>query len=131
KLLIRLASIERGIVLAGHETHGLDLEPIDDLLELRQSLPSKVGVIGGVGEISGEDDEVGLALKCIHPFDRVFERHIGFGIGRTLEAPMGVRELQEVEVIRGLAFRTARGATAELAEAGRKDYAPHSRPEQL
>jgi hypothetical protein len=55
-----------------------------------------------VGEIAGEDDEVGLLDKPVHGRHRLFERMRGVGIGRAAEAPMGVGELHEMEVAGGL-----------------------------
>src|SRR5438270_7853553 len=60
ELAIRLAVIERGIVLAGHEADLFRAQAGDQLLELRAA-PAPLGrIVGGAREIAGENDEVGL-----------------------------------------------------------------------
>ena len=97
RTLVRLAVVEARIVLARNEADVLDLQLADDgLNSLHAALALRV--VGGVREIAGEDDEVGLVGQAVDRDDRLFERMLGVGIGRALVAPVGVRDLDEVEV---------------------------------
>ncbi len=116
ELLEGLAVVERGVVLAGQIPHGLHLEPAGDVLEALHALLPLFGVVGRVREVAGEDDEVRLLLEAVDGGDGFLERALGVGIhGRSLEPPMGVRELNEVEFLR-LLHRFLPGG-AELRDA--------------
>src|SRR5476649_718505 len=92
------ALVERGVVLAGQEAHVLDVEGGDDFLEALHARAALGAVLGRVGQVTGEDDEVGLLRQAVHRDDGLFEGVLGVGIGRALVAPMGVRDLDEMEV---------------------------------
>ena len=109
ELLVRRAAVQRGIVLAGHEAHVLDLELADDGLELSQTPTPLDGVVGGVRQVAREDDEVGRFLQLVDRGDRLAQRDIGIGVGRTLETPMRVRELNEIELTIAASCRRAAG----------------------
>ena len=98
ELLVGLALVERGVVLARHKAHVLDTQRRDDLAEALHALAPQLGIVGGVGEVAGEDDEVGRAREAVHRSDGLFQRVLGIGIGRALVAPVGVGELHEVKV---------------------------------
>ena len=63
ELLEGFALVERGVVLARHEAHVLDAERRDDLLEALHARAPLLPIVGGVGEVAGEDDEVGLRAR--------------------------------------------------------------------
>ena len=102
ELLVGLALVERRVVLAGHEAHVLHLEFADDVAEFRQALPALLGVVGGVREVAGEHDEVGLLLEAVDGGNGLFERPLGVGVGRSFEAPVRVGQLHEIEIVGGL-----------------------------
>ena len=57
-----------------------------------------------MGQIAGKDEEVRLALQCIHSRYRLLQGHNSVGIDRGAgEAPVGIRHLQEDEVVPGRA----------------------------
>jgi hypothetical protein len=99
KLLPRLPVVERGVVLSRHEAHVLVPEAFDDVVELGQAPPSLFRIVGGVREVAGEDDEVRLKREAVHRCDRFLQRAARVRIhGRAVEAPVRVRQLDEVEV---------------------------------
>ena len=101
ELAVGLAVIERGIVLAGHEADLFRAQAGDQLLELREA-PAPLGtVVGGVREIAGEDDEVGLRIERVYRGDGFGQRARRVRVRRALEAPVRVRELHEEEFVRG------------------------------
>ena len=98
ELAIGLTLVQRGVVLARHEAHVLDGERGDDLAEALHALATQLGIVSGVREIAGEDDEVGLARQTVHGRHGLGQRVLGVGVCSTAVAPMGVGELHEVEV---------------------------------
>ena len=122
ELLVGLALVERGVVLARHEAHVLDGERRDDLLEALHALAPLLAVVGGVGEVAGEDDEVGLAGEAVHGRHGLLQRVLGVGIGGALVAPVGVGELHEVEVAAACAAACAAreqpGGEGDAGDAG-------------
>ncbi len=123
KLLPRLAVVERGVVFPRHEAHVLVLEPLDDVAELAEAPPSLFGIVRGVREVAGEDDEVRLELEAVHRSDRLRQRAARVGIhGRAVEAPVRVGKLDEVEVV----FRRA-GELGTAREARGEHYAAQPR----
>ena len=111
-------------MLTGHEADVLYLELADDLLELGKPLPAHFRVVGGMGQVAGEDDEVGLLGQAVDGSHGLFERPLGVGIGWALEAPMGVGQLDEVEVIVSSALGRGHGAGgARDAKAGGEHHA--------
>ncbi len=99
ELLERLAIVEGSVVLPRHEAHGLDLELAHDGLEFRHALPALHRVVGRVREIAGEHDEVGLIVEGVHRGHGLLQSALGVWIGGPFEAPVRVRELQEVELV--------------------------------
>ena len=86
-------------MLAGHvPLHG-HFEICHDGLELAHALVPLGLVVGGVGQIAGEDDEVGLLRERVHRPHRLTERVGRLRVGRTLESPVGVGELDEEEIV--------------------------------
>ncbi len=115
ELLVGLALIERRVVLAGHEADVGHLELLDDVAELGEALAALLAVVGGVGQVAGEDDEIGLLAERVDPRDRLLERVRGVRVGlRAGEAPMGVGQLDEVEIL----LRARSGGARAIAEAG-------------
>jgi hypothetical protein len=98
KLLVGGAAVQRGVVFAGHESDRLDLEVGHDGLELRQAAAAFGGVVGGVRQVAGEDDELGRRAQRVHRRHGLAQRDGGVRVGRALVAPVGVGELHEVEV---------------------------------
>ena len=128
ELLERLAVVERRVVLPGHEAHGLDLELAHDGLEFRHALPALHRVVGGVREIAGEHDEVRLVVEVVHRPHDLLQGALGVRIGRPFEAPMRVRQLQEVELVLVCTQRHAGQGGGEhhahAAEAGQLEKVP-------
>ena len=99
EFLESLAVIEGGVVLAGHELDVLHLELADDGFDFIHPLAADFAVLGRMGEIAREDDEIRRLLQSIDRNDRFPERAGRVGVlGRSFETPMRVRELDEVEV---------------------------------
>ena len=95
-----LAMVERGVVLAWHELDVLDLEVLHDVAELGHPFAPLLTVLGGVGEVAGEDDEVGRVLQVVDRGDRLLQRAGVVGVlRRPFEAPVAVGELDEVELV--------------------------------
>src|SRR5215469_9895903 len=107
-------------MLARHEAKISDLEAVDDLLELTHSPSSLVRIVGGVGQVSGKDDKVRLAAKAVDQRHRVLKGDIRLWIGRTLETPVGIAQLEKVEVIFPLGF--ADRSHTRSAEPGGKHH---------
>ena len=100
----RGAIVERRVMLAGKKPHVPDLEVADDRPKLAQSPAPLCGIVRGVGEISGKDDELRLLFKGIDRRDRLPERVAGVRIRGSLVAPMGVGQLHKIQ-------RVCRGGT--------------------
>ena len=102
ELLVGLRLVERGVVLARHEAHVLDAQRRDDLAKALHTLAPKLGIVGGVCEVAGEDDEVGLLGKPVHGRHRLLQRVLGVGVCSPAVTPVRVRELHEMKVGTGL-----------------------------
>src|SRR5258706_12945084 len=130
ELLPRRPVVGRGVVLARHEAYVAVLKPRGDLLEFAQPLAALYTVIGRVREVSREDDEVGRRLERVHRRDGFGKRAARIRIHRrTVESPMRVGELHEVEVgFRAAAHRRAagkaRGEYGAAAEGGEVQELP-------
>ena len=98
--MISLAPIQRGVVLAGHVMLHRRPEIDDDGLEFSHPLAALALVVGGVGEVAGEDDEVGCRGQRVDRGHGLPERVGRLGIGWAFEAPVRVRELDEEEIVR-------------------------------
>src|SRR5205085_12047506 len=68
--------VERRVVLARHEIQRLHVEVADDLFELGEALSTLDGVIGGVRQIAGEDDEVGLLAEAVDRLNGLRQRSL-------------------------------------------------------
>ena len=100
ELLVSVAAVQRGVMLSCHETHGLHFELTDDVTELRHALPAYPSIVGGLGEIAGEDDEIRLFIERIDGRNRLLQCSLGIRIdGRSVEPPMRVGELNKIEGI--------------------------------
>src|SRR5919204_4948858 len=95
ELLERRASIERGVVFAGHEANLPGFEAADQLAELRETPAPLVRIVGGVREIAGEDDEVRLWLERVYRGDGLRQRAGGVGIRRGHGTPKGIPTIYE------------------------------------
>ena len=114
EFLERLALIEGGIVLSGQVVNRLHLEPAGDVLEASHTLAAHLVVVRGVRQVAGEDDEVRLLVEAVDRCHGLLERTLGVRIdGRPCESPVGVGELNEVEVP-GLFSACLLGGRAEL-----------------
>jgi hypothetical protein len=116
QLAVRLAPVERRVVLAGHEAHILDVQLADDLLELGEAAAALLRVVGRVREIAGEHDEIGLLGKRVHRGHRLAQRPLRVRVRRPLEAPVGVGHLHEVEVVHVVGPRGRHGPVRRIAE---------------
>ena len=63
---VGLAGVERGIVLARHEAHVFYAQRQNDLAEALHAGAALLRVIGRVGKIAGEDDEVRRVGEAVH-----------------------------------------------------------------
>ena len=100
----------------------MTLSADDDLLEALHARAALLAVVGGVGEVAGEDDEVGLLGEAVHGRHGLLQRVLGVGVCRALVAPVGVGELHEVEVgglRRGLPAREEPGGEGDAGQAGK------------
>ena len=124
-LLVRLAAVERGVVLAleepdlGHGQRG------GLLLEFAQTLSPHFRIVGRLRQVAGEDDEIGLLLECIDGCDGALERPACFRVHFWVRVPpVHVGELDEREVPLAAALpselRASRqaGGEYESADAG-------------
>jgi hypothetical protein len=122
ELLVGLAAVERGVVLARHEAHVLHRERRDDLAEALHALAADLGIVGGMGEIAGEDDEVRLLGQAVHGGHRLLQRVLGIGICSPAVTPVRVGELHEMEVAglgASLAAREEPGGEGDTGKAGK------------
>src|SRR5258706_9183060 len=127
----RFAAIERGIMLTGHQPHRAHFEAGDLIAELGHSPPPFSAVFGRVREVAREHDEVGRFRQRVDGGYGLAERAARIGIDRrTLEAPMNVGKLNEIELRRWR--RARRGAGAEVGATGETRGVHHtSEPSQL
>src|SRR6266566_1372256 len=129
ELLIRIASIERSVMLPGHETNGLRLEGTGNIPKLSHTVVPRLLVFRDVSKVSGEHHEVGLLFQGVNRCNGLLECSLRVGIdGWPIKAPVRVRELDEVEFVRRCtAF--ARGACAEYfdTKSGSKHNAAKAR----
>ena len=120
-----LAVVERSVVLAGHELDILHLELADDGTNLVHAFTPDLAVLGGMGEVAGEDDEIRRFLQTVHRGHRLLQRSRRVRVlGRTLEAPMRIGELDEVEVL-------CRGSLGSGRRCGARDQHDPAEPSQL
>ncbi len=130
ELLVGRAAVERGIVLAGHEVHILHPQILDDVLELGHALAPLRRIVGGMGQIAGEDDEVGLVGERIDLGHRLAQGALRIGIHRRpLEAPVRIGQLHEVEVLAdaaGVSILVAGLGLGEPGQAGGEYHASHA-----
>ena len=102
ELLVHLAPVERGIVLARHETDGLGREPARRLHEGGHAALAHRLILDQVGEIAGEDDEFGTLVQGVDGGDGLVQGALGIRVHpRTGEAEMHIGELHEGEVVLG------------------------------
>ena len=107
ELLVRFTVIEGSVVLARHEADVLYLEFADDILELGKALPAHLRVVGGMSQVAGEHDKVGLLGQAVYGSNGLLQRPLGVGVGRAFEAPVCIRQLNEIEVIVSRALAAA------------------------
>jgi hypothetical protein len=91
------AAVEAGVVLSGDHVALHDLEAPGDLLELAHARRRFAGGLAVVGEIAGEEDEVGPRGERVDHRHRPLEGGRAGGVGRSREADVGVGELHEGE----------------------------------
>src|SRR5260370_34104017 len=107
------------------------MEPPYGRTDLPAPLSTLIAVVGGMRQVAGEHDEVGLPLKSVHQGNGVLQRHVRLRVWRTLKPPMRVGELQEVEVVRAVRLLARRGATGDSHQTRAKDDAAQTESEQL
>ena len=91
-----------------------------DLLEPGHPLAPRLIIVGGMSQISGEDDEIRRLGHGVDGGHRPFQGGLGLGIGWAFKAPMDVGELDEVKLL-----RPGGGLGASLQPRG-EDGAPES-----
>jgi hypothetical protein len=70
-----------------------------DIAELRESLPPYLGIVRGLGQVTGEHHEIRFLLQRVDRRNRARERAFRFGIDfRIVVTEMNVGKLHEVEV---------------------------------
>src|SRR5262245_17467856 len=123
QLLVGLAAVQRGVVLAGQELQVEPPQSADDLLELPHPLAPLVVVVRRVREVAREDDEVGFERRLVDRPHDPLQRGRGLGVhGGVAEAPVGVGELEEEEVlVRGRAVPALLCARSAAAQARGED----------
>ena len=94
-------TVERSIVLAGHEVHVLDSQVGHDVLEFNHPAPALNCIIGRVGKVAGKYDEVRLHVQGIDGGHRFTQSHGRIRVVRAFVSPMYVRQLNEIEVAIG------------------------------
>jgi len=62
-------------MFARHEPHIFYFELADDFFELAQAAPALLGIVGGMSQIAGKDDEIRLRAEVVHG-------HHGLRIGK-------------------------------------------------
>jgi len=98
ELTIGGTTIQRGIMLTRHEVHGLDIEVADDFPEFAQAPTPFRGIIGGMGQVAREHDEVRWCLQRVDGVDSLRQGRGALGVGRAGVTPMAVGELHKIEV---------------------------------
>ncbi len=106
-VLVHLAVVQAGVVLAGNEAHVLDLQLADDGLELLHAALAFLVVGRGVRQVAGEHDEVGLVIQAVDRGDGLAQRVVRFRIRRPFETPVRIGHLHEGEVLAGRGHRPA------------------------
>ncbi len=113
------AVVERRIVLAWHEMDVLYLQILDDVAKLAHALASLRRIVGGMGQVTGENDELRLIVKRVDLGHRLAQRALSIRIdGRPLKAPVRIRELDEIELV-GIRIAIVLGSR-ESGQAGGK-----------
>src|SRR5579863_3021851 len=90
-LEIKLAIVRGRVMLAGH---------VEQLTPRAEKLAERVELLwfGGVGEVAGVDEEIGLCWARVDFAERGPERRGDVGIGGFAEADVAVADLDEAEV---------------------------------
>jgi hypothetical protein len=98
----------------------------NDLLELGHAPAPLLCVVGGVGEVAGEDDEVRLPLERVDRGDRAPQGRRRLRVHRgPAKAPMRVRQLDEEEILLLGEGRAAQaGSEDDPAESGEPEEIP-------
>ena len=95
ELAVEAAAIESGIVFAGDALDQRNVDPLRNFLKLLHALGVNVFVLGVVSEIAGKKDKVWPLWQGVDHFDGALERLGAKGIGRAIEADVGVAQLDE------------------------------------
>ena len=118
ELLIRVAAVFLRVVIARHEADILDLERGDHVADLGHAAAALGGIVGRVRHVAGEGDEIRLSRQRVDRADDFLESPGGIRIDLVvLEAPMGVGQLDEEEVL----GRRRRSAAVALRGRRRRD----------
>ena len=87
----------RGVVLARHDLELCAANLARDLLEQLEALGVLVGRVGVVGQIAGDDDQLGAIFQPVDSSDGAFERLGAERVGRSVESDVRVAQLNERE----------------------------------
>lgn len=124
-------------MLAGKEAQVFHLQARNQIPIFPQPAPPLVGVVGVVGEIARQYEEVRLGGEAIDCFNGLRQGGAGLGIGRSVITPVGVRELDEEEILwrrvgacLGHSEQAAGGGKSRQAR-GKDHSAYTSKPEKL
>src|SRR6516165_6303014 len=91
EVLVSLTFIKRGVVLAWHKMHNFGIQFAHYAPELFHASLANTGIVGGLGEISGENDKVWFLFQAIHFLDRFDQRTFSIRVDFVpLKAPMAV-----------------------------------------
>ncbi len=101
RFAVGLPPVQSCVMLAGQEANVFDLQRRRDLAEPLHAFAPFRRIVGGVGEVAGEYDEIRHLVDGIDRRDRMLERDVGLRVGRSLKAPVRVRQLKKEEVFVG------------------------------
>src|SRR5580658_619265 len=87
------AAVECCVVLAGHAMEGGRINPAGDSLEELHALGMLTGLVGIVGQVAGEEHEVGTARSLVDQSHRALKGLGAERVGWALEADVRVAEL--------------------------------------
>ena len=118
---IRLTAIQGCVVLAGEEPDLRHSQPGRDLAHFAQPRTTQLGIVGCLGQVASEDDEIRLGSQRVDRRDRPQQRlpRLGIDLGICIP-PVHVGKLHEGEVARCRFRRSIVGAAGQ----GRRHHHP-------
>jgi hypothetical protein len=100
ELAVRFSAVQRGVMLAGQKENILVFQARDDVPKLGHATSTLLGVICRMRQVPGKYNKIRLRVERIHNVHCFAKRSLGIGVEFCIvETPMGVRELDEKELI--------------------------------